>query len=364
MRIASLTLDQFRCIEHCDLPLNPDINCIVGDNASGKTSLLEAVYLLGRGQSFRQSKLPPLIRRGHPAATVRAHVAEDSGHARRLAALIKTGESRFKLDNNLNTRRFDLINALPLQHIDPNVHRLLEQGPKYRRRYLDWGVFHVEHAFFPAWRRFRRALKQRNRAIRANAPKHQVVAWDAELVEQGEIIDACRRRYLSEIERCYPRIIRQLTGDNPLEFIYRSGWRGTSGYGAALAYGLDADLRAGFTQQGPHRADLRLTIADTRAQDWISRGQQKLISAALLLTQAEIMHASRGVRPIIMFDDMVAELGHAYQKALAETLTRVSAQSIVTFLDAASIPERLRDTSSVFHVEHGTIRRPEPSGTC
>tara|TARA_B100002052_G_scaffold256351_1_gene247065 strand:+ start:6686 stop:7759 length:1074 start_codon:yes stop_codon:yes gene_type:complete len=355
VRLESLYVDHFRCIRRCDLQAAPGINCIVGDNASGKTSVLESIYILGRGQSFRQSQLSQAIHHDARALTVRALVENDDlGATHRIGCHITKRETAFKLDNQTTTRRYDLISALPLQHIDPNVHRLLEEGPQHRRHFLDWGVFHVEHAFFPAWRRYRRALKQRNRALRYQRPKHEIVAWDAELVEQGEIVDACRRRYLALVKEQLPENTEALIGEDALVFEYQPGWRGNDGYGAALAATLDQDVKARFTGNGPHRADIRINIAATRARDWVSRGQQKILTAALLLAQAHILNDLRGLKPILLIDDMAAELGQSYRETLAKEIVRSQAQCFITFLDRSLIPRVLSD-ERVFHVEQGVV---------
>ena len=357
MRLESLHIENFRCIERCDIELSPGINCIVGDNASGKTSFLEAIYIMGRGESFRQSRLSQAIRHDADAFTLRTRLTDDSGSRHRIGCHAGRTTHRFKLDDQTETKRFDLITRLPLQHIDPNVHRLLEQGPKYRRHFLDWGVFHVEHAFFPAWRRYRRALKQRNRALRARQPKYEVIAWDAELVQQGEIIDACRREYLEHIKARLPATTRQLVGNEELVFSYHPGWRGDDGFGNALINSIEQDLRAGFTQQGPHRADIRVSIASMSARDWVSRGQQKLLTAALLLAQADILQSTRGLKPVLLLDDMAAELGTSYRAALATEVERLGVQCFLTFLSRELIPETLKDVR-MFHVEQGRITAP------
>lgn len=357
MRLESLHIENFRCIERCDIDVSPGINCIVGDNASGKTSFLEAIYILGRGESFRQARLGQAVRHDSEALTVRTRLTDRQGSRHRIGCHASRSMHRIKLDDQAETRRFDLINVLPLQHIDPNLHRLLEHGPKYRRHFLDWGVFHVEHAFFPAWRRYRRALKQRNRALRARQPKHQVVAWDAELVQQGEIIDACRRQYLEHVKRRLPETTRNLFGNQDITFAYHPGWRGDRSFGNALIDSLEQDLRAGFTQQGPHRADIRISIAAMNARDWVSRGQQKLLTAGLLLAQADILQSTRGIEPVLLLDDMAAELGARYRDALAAEVARLGVQCFVTFLSAELIPETLRP-ARMFHVEHGHIMPP------
>lgn len=355
MELESLYIENFRCISTCDIATASGINCVVGDNASGKTSVLESIYLLGRGQSFRQNQLAQAVHTGSDTFTIRAGIQpEGNAGRRRLGCHVSRGHVQFRLDGQDTARRYDLISALPLQHIDPNVHRLLEQGPQHRRHFLDWGVFHVEHAFFPAWRRYRRALKQRNRALRHQRPKHEIINWDAELVEQGELVDACRRRYLELVQKQLPSNTRELIGEDQLAFYYQPGWKGEEGYGNALIGSLEQDIKARFTQNGPHRADIRIDIAAKRARDWVSRGQQKILTAALLLAQAHILYEVRGIRPVLLIDDMAAELGREFRETLASEIHRSQAQCFVTFLDEALIPEVFRE-ERMFHVERGIV---------
>ncbi|MBS63301.1 DNA replication/repair protein RecF [Salinisphaera sp.] len=356
MHLTRLRLHDFRCFASADIEPDPSINVITGDNASGKTTLLEAIYFLGRGQSFRQSGPRPAIRAGASAFTVTGDIAVPDGRSHRLGVSRDKRGIKYRRDGESNTNRIDLISTLPLQMVDPNVHRLLEQGPRYRRHFLDWGVFHVEHAFFPAWRRFRRALKQRNRALKSRMSKADIVVWDAELVRAAEIVDASRRAYIDHLYANLPDQSAKLLGDEPVVLEYDCGWRGEDGYGAALAASLDQDVRAGFTQQGPHRADLRVSIATAAARDWVSRGQQKILTTAMLLTQARLLYARRQVRPVLLIDDMAAELGARYRQVLAEEIAGLGGQCFLTFLEPSLVPDALKD-GAMFHVEHGTLRR-------
>lgn len=363
MHINTLSIRNFRCIESADLEPAEGINCIVGDNASGKTSLLEALFILGRGHSFRQASLRSAIRQYADGFTIRTQSSDGSGNPQRIGAHHNKRGFQIKLNNQAGTSRFELVNAAPLQHIDPNVHKLLEQGPQYRRQFLDWGVFHVEHLFFPAWRRYRRAMKQRNQALRRQLPKHDVLAWDAELVQQGEIVDACRRRYIEHLASLLPDSARRLIGEDDLDIVYSAGWRGDDGFGVALARSLDQDYRAGFTQQGPHRADLKISVASSKARDWVSRGQQKILTTCLLLCQATILRRHKGIQPILLIDDLAAELGQGYRAALAEEIIHVGGQSFLTFLDESSIPARLKSAQR-FHVEQGRITSVFTPSSC
>ncbi|GAB3672875.1 DNA replication/repair protein RecF [Salinisphaera aquimarina] len=354
MHIQRLRLQHFRCFEFADIEPSHGINVITGDNASGKTSLLEAIFFLGRGQSFRQSGPRPAIRQGQDAFTLNGDIGVEDGRSHRIGIHRTRNRIVFKRDAQAETTRLDLINTLPLQLVDPNVHRLLEQGPRFRRHFMDWGVFHVEHAFFPAWRRYRRALRQRNRALKARLPKKDIIAWDAELVRNAEVVDASRRAYIEHLYRGLPERTNRLLGDEPVVLDYTPGWRGDDGFGMALASSLDQDQRAGFTQQGPHRADLRITIASASARDWVSRGQQKVLTTALLLVQAQLLQQRRGLRPVLLIDDLAAELGPHYRETLATEIEAVGGQCFMTFLEASLVPEGLGDVRR-FHVEHGRV---------
>src|SRR5699024_8332391 len=161
----------------------------------------------------------------------------------------------------------------------------------------------------------------------------------------GEIIDACRRRYLEQLKEGLPAIASRFLGHEGLSFSYKSGWRGNAGFGQALAAGIEQDIRSGFTQQGPHRADFRVSLGSMDARDWASRGQQKLLTTALLLAQAAILLNQRGMRSILLMDDMAAELGPAFRDVLADEVLRLELQCFLTFLEKSQIPDSLRNRS-------------------
>lgn len=354
MYLERLRIRDFRCFETTDIDPSPAVNVLVGENASGKTSVLEAIYYLGRGQSFRPTPARQAIRRGATAFSINADITRVGGRRHRLGVSRDRQSIQYKLDQNRQTKRLDLVTTLPLQLVDPNVHRLLEQGPRFRRHFLDWGVFHVEHSFFPAWQRYRRALRQRNHALRDGFPKKDVIVWDAELVSSGETVDACRRGYIESLRECLPDSTRAILGGTPPVLEYDPGWRGNDGYGAALLGSLSRDQRSRFTNQGPHRADLRVRVAEEQARDWVSRGQQKVLTTALLLAQAELLKQRRGMTPVLLLDDMAAELGEAYRHTLMDAIVKLQGQCFLTFLDSALVPTAT-NVGAMFHVEHGWV---------
>ncbi|NNC24034.1 DNA replication/repair protein RecF [Salinisphaera sp. USBA-960] len=341
MYFETLALRAFRCFESLNVEATPGVNVLLGDNAVGKSSVLEALFLLARGESFRQTGFSDRIRDGQSRFRVQAGIRDERNLGRSVSVEGAGNRTQLHLDAESNTTRLDLVQAIPLQLIDPNVHRLMTEGPRFRRRFLDWGVFHVEHSFFGSWQRFRRALKQRNRALRHAWPKKDVVAWDAILIREAEHLDACRRAHVDAIADALPQSIRDQFGHARIRFHYRPGWPVDENFDRALARTLDRDQKAGFTQVGPHRADLRIKLDQVQARNQVSRGQQKLLTTALLLAQARVMYGRRGLSPVLLVDDIAAELGQEYRDLLGKELAALGSQVFITFLDAASVPEPL-----------------------
>ena len=225
----------------------------------------------------------------------------------------------------------ELALLLPVQVIDPEVHKLIEEGPNRRRRYLDWGVFHVEPGFVTSWQRYNQVLRQRNAALKARHAKALVSVWDAELLRLGQELNDARCRYVARLAEQVQGLTRLLLGMD-LELGYRAGWPRQLGFAEALAQSWAMDLERGSTQVGPHRAELSIHLNGIAAKDHISRGQQKLLAAALLIGQVKLFPADSEIRPSLLLDDPAAELDHGHLMQLIEQMSGQPNQLIVTTL--------------------------------
>ncbi len=187
MPLTWLRVEQFRCLERVELELDPHFNLFVGPNASGKTSLLEALFFLGRGRSFRTRRLDNLIRQGQKEFLI---VGKTAGMPQAVTLGVQGGRegTEIRIAGRAAQSAAELAEHFPPQVIDPEIHKLLEEGPGRRRRFLDWGVFHVEQAFLPTWQRYHKALRQRNAALKQELPDDAVGIWDLELAEAGEAL--------------------------------------------------------------------------------------------------------------------------------------------------------------------------------
>jgi DNA replication and repair protein RecF len=353
MPLGSLRAERFRCLTAVELELDAEANLFVGPNASGKTSLLEAAFFLSRGRSFRSRRREALIGHGEKDFVIVGQAATNTGPVP-LGVRAGRGETEWHMGGAIAAGIADLAEQFPAQVIDPEVHKLLEEGPGRRRRYLDWGVFHVEHAFLPTWRRYHQALRQRNAALKQDAGDNDLAAWDRELAATGEELARQRDAYLGRIREPLAAIGGALL-DSPIALVHQPGWDRDQPLLGALAANRRQDRRYRATQLGPHRGDVMVQVAGQPAKDHVSRGQQKLVAAGLMLAQLEVQDQERPGRSALLLDDPAAELDRENLSRLMKLVRQVPAQLWVTALQP-EINALLGDTR-VFHVEHGTVRR-------
>jgi DNA replication and repair protein RecF len=354
MRLVELKAANFRLFERLSLQIPGRLNLFVGENAAGKTTLLEMLYCLNRGRSFRGNAHQELLGPQGKSWTVFSRL-EDQHGSRRARGLRWDSEGvGARIDGN-PAGTLELLRLCPTQILEPGMHRVVLEGPTYRRSFVDWGVFHVEHSFFETWRRYRRALRQRNQLLKQRRPEREIAAWEPELAEAGESIHQLRSDHLRRIAPRAGRRIESLLAEGQWSFELQAGWSSQLSLREALAQHRKRDMQASTTLSGPHRAELRIRASDHGVRNRISRGQQKLLIAALLLAQCEEIHAQAGIAPILLVDDFSAELALQYQSALIGELEAYAGQVFMTAFEFTS-PLRHADPA-VFHVEHGRISR-------
>jgi DNA replication and repair protein RecF len=353
MPLGTFRAERFRCLSAVELALDPRVNLFIGPNASGKTSLLEAAFFLSRGRSFRSRRREALIARGQDSFLLTGLSLGGAAPVQLGVRATRAG-SEWHVGGAVAGGIADLAEQFPAQVIDPEVHKLLEEGPGRRRRYLDWGVFHVEHGFLATWRRYHSALRQRNAALKQDAADAELAVWEQELATSGEALAMQRDAYLARLAEPLATIGGALL-DAPITLSHHAGWDRDHALLTALAGDRRRDRRYRATQFGPHRADVVVGVSGRPAKDQVSRGQQKLVAAGLMLAQLEVQEQQRPGRSALLLDDPAAELDGGNLARLMKLVRAVPAQLWVTSL----LPEiaGLLEAPRVFHVKQGEIGR-------
>lgn len=365
MALARLILSAVRNVRQADFPLSPGLNILVGANGSGKSSVLEAIHLLSQGKSFRSGNPRGLISYGEKTLSVSGRLrlkAAGDAEVGQIDISLTGGDRRRRVDGRISERQAELAALLPVVLLQPSSQILLESSPDLRRQYMDWGAFQAFGAgFLACWRRYGKCLEQRNALLRVDGGAG-LAAWERELVRYGEELAKSRGEYFKRLAPYLGETVERVAGGlGPLDVLYERGWPVDSDLAELLVHSRDRERRLGYTSVGPHRGDFRVTVGGMAARQVSSRGQLKLVVAALKIAQARLAQAHAGSRGrggdvCLLVDDLSAELDAVNRLGLLDYLIETRLQAVVTGtgwdqfegigfgLDAA-----------MFHVEHGVV---------
>lgn len=352
MSLTRLQIHRLRNIASAELVPGPHINFVLGENGSGKSSMLEAIHLIGRARSFRTIQSAQMIQFKASDALVTGAVRGDLPFDRRIGVRVSRQGRDLHLDERVVSSSAELVRAFPVQIIHPVQASLLDGSPRFRRQYLDWGVFHVEHDYLDNWRRFAKALNQRNAILKRGNSK-DLPPWDQAVARYGTMVAEARQRYVEQLLPCLEEVVAVFFGGSPIRLSHAWGWKAGQPLLQSLHEDAQDDIRQGFTRSGPHRADLLAMIDGVAARTYLSRGQIKLFVYALMLAQASLVE--RGGNPVcVLIDDLASELDQRNRQRLLDLLAQRRAQCFITAVHAADLPCPPSE-SIVFHVEHGRI---------
>jgi DNA replication and repair protein RecF len=356
MGLQSLDICNFRNIETASLAFSPGLNLVSGENAAGKTSLLEAIYCLGRVRSFRTHVSAQPIRDGQSAFRLVGRVVSGAGRQIPIGIERQRSDLEVHLDGQPIRRLSDLAGSFPVQVMSGDTSTILNGGPRYRRQTLDWALFHVEQAYREVWQRYTRALRQRNAALRAHMPVKQVTTWDAELLDAALHIDAFRRSYFEMLEPHLQSEVKQLLAVKELALRYQPGWPVNVSLPEALSQSLEKDLGQGFTQCGPHRSDFSLLVNGQGVVSHCSRGQQKVVIVSFMLAQVQLQQERSVPMGAFLLDDLTSELDRRHQERVLSALHDLNSQVFVSAIEADAVDTAGWQVTKKFHVEHGVVQ--------
>lgn len=351
MAIDTLNITQFRNISQARMEFSPSLNIIMGDNGSGKTSLLEAVYLLGFGRSFRCTKIRQVVQHQRDELVLFARIGHDKiGLSKHI-----TGNTKLRINGDTIRTQATLSKILPVQLIHPDGYGLINGSPRYRRAFIDWGVFHLEPQFQTVMQRFKRLLKQRNVLLKRKASYYEISIWDKEFVEKAFLINEMRHRYFTQLIPQIDKLLTDFLPEYQFQFELYDGWNSTQPLAEILEANYRRESQMGYTLAGPHKADIRIKAGDRDAAECISRGQQKLLVCALLLAQGEYTYQVLNKPTIYLIDDFAAELDPNKRKLLADYLQRNKAQVFITAIELQMLEGFDLINGHLFHVKQGVV---------
>ena len=292
MQIKQIRIQYLRNVENESLNLEPGINLIQGENAAGKSSFIEAIYLLSRTKSFRASRIRDVIQHKQKELNIFCEYSKkDSSH--KLGIAKGHGKTEIKLNGASILSASVLAYEFPVYLITPESHVLLTGTPKDRRHWLDWSLFHVEQGFLEVWKDYHKALRHRNSLLKTGGKKSEFEPWESSMAETAREINRLRQEYLHNLNNFFAKTLRALFPEIA-EIQLISGFEQEKDLEKLLAEQRTADSKRGFTQSGPHKADVKFIYQEHDSSKLLSKGQMKLFISALTLAQAQLTEEKTG----------------------------------------------------------------------
>jgi len=354
--IEELTGSSVRNLKKFNIKTNPLLNFFYGANASGKTSILESIYLLSRLKSFRSKRITDVITKGDTSLLVSAK-GKQKDKLFSVGVEKGRGITRIKFNNKKVKTASEQVKKLPIYLLTPEHNILFIGSPRERRRWMDWSLFHVEQTYLETWKNYHRALRHRNILLKDMRfdNSSEVIAWEKQITQEAEKIDFMREKYIGELNTTLNKkhLPAVLPGD--ARIVYLKNDYGKKGLADMLIKNRKNDAKKGYTSFGPHRSDVLFYYQDIKVEKHLSRGQIKLFAASLVSAQLEKLK-KKGGTPIMLVDDLSAELD---EKASEKMLSLLLANKIQTFVTSIKPPKkqkRLNENIAVFHVKHGAIK--------
>ncbi len=357
MSIKSLSFSGIRNLNNTELKPATALNLIYGDNASGKSSLLESIALLATGKSFRAKKIRHCFSYGEEKMLIKASIQDNVlGDAEIESLRNIQAQQIMRINDEAVGTQAEVAHWLPIQQIDPNTFTLLSGPPEKRREFIDWGLFHVEQTFFAKWKLFKQQLKQRNLLLK-NKDNEFLSQWTHSFCNVAEEINNKRKIYLQEFEPIFLDMCANLGVNADIDIKFYAGWDSSKELEHILLKQQERDLQLGYTQSGPHKAEIKLTANGFSASEVLSRGQQKLAVAALKLAQSDLFYKQTERKPIYLIDDLSSELDETHIRLLFNYFAELDCQIFITSVKKEDLVNNCQTKDfKLFHVEQGIIK--------
>ncbi|MCH9048491.1 MAG: DNA replication and repair protein RecF [Proteobacteria bacterium] len=355
MRLDYLQVRQVRNLTDVQISPNTEVNIIYGENAAGKTALLESIYLLSKARSFRTAHIKEVIQHNKKELTVSGVITNHKNESVNtgIRKTIKETEIRYN-GARIKTVSEQANNVIVLCAIPDNT-KVLTGTPKDRRKWIDWALFHVEQNYLQVWHDYHQALRNRNALLRGPTKNNEFFVWENIMASTAEALSDMWRNYLICLQKYYKEVAGKRSYGNVVFSVRKDKYRANN-FLEYLQATRQSDIKAGFTQQGPHKTDFEFKIQGKHVNTVFSGGQIKLFVTMLSITQAKLLKIEKGKTPIILVDDLTSELDKKTAAILLELLYEEKMQLFITTTELSKIHKSNKDIS-LFHVEHGRVKK-------
>jgi DNA replication and repair protein RecF len=352
--VSNITLNNFRCFKRLELNLSPRVNFFYGKNGSGKTSILEAIYMCSSGKSFKSSNIAALVKQNATGFKINSY-DNLTGHVLDLKK--ELNKSIEILVNNKKTPISELIRQRPATAIHNQTFSFADASPDFRRKLMDRAIFVSDKEFSQIWFSYYRCLKQRNALLKQNS--NQTKAWDERLINFGVKLTTIREDFhlntLKELSYLVKKINKkeQVGYLNNIEISFRKGWNEESNLEDIVNNNKTIDLLRRTTTKGPHKADIKFLINNMDAKQILSRGEQKLFSILWCCAQHRVLKNTHKLEPVLIIDDTKSELDKTLMNVFINMLEHIENQVIFSCIDdefSSKINTKFEDFKK-FHVE-------------
>ncbi len=365
MIIKSLELADFRNYDNLKIDFSSGTNILYGDNAQGKTNILEAIYVSATTKSHKGSKDKEIINFGKEEAHIRTILEKDNAEYRVDMHLRKNKSKGIAIDGQKIKRASDLIGRLNVVFFSPEDLSIIKNGPSERRRFMDMELCQLDHIYLNSLSKYNKLVVERNKVLKDlfEKPENSVLldVQDKQLCEYGSVIIKAREKFIKELNEIISPIHEKLTGGKELLSVYYEPNVGFEEFEKKLAASRKKDMYAKQTTIGPHKDDFSFIVkkasdADSQGIDirkFGSQGQQRTASLSLKLSEIEIVKKSKKDNPVLLLDDVLSELDSNRQNYLLNTIGDI--QTIITCTGLDEFVNNRFEIDKLFKVTEGTV---------